>query len=98
MYKVFVPVVVMLFSGVIAFMAANTVAYVMFPIFDNMSQSLPFMGSTNLYGQAAPGIRNSFFIALWIVVCIPVAYLLFRLLRKERQPQQQEIYYPGGQW
>ena len=99
MDKVFIPVLVMLFTAVLAFMIANTSASIMFPIFDNMSASMTFMqGSGVNYGSASAIAKNSFFIGIFIVVAIPVAYLLFRLLRKERQPQEQQgypVYYPG---
>lgn len=96
MDRVFLSVVIMMFTAVIAFMAANTAASFMFPIFDNMSASMGFMqGSGVDYTGTATVAKSSFFIAIFIVVCIPIAYLLFRLLRKEQQPEQQGyVYYP----
>jgi len=97
MDRVFLPVLVMLFTAVLAFMIANTGASIMFPIFDNMSASFSFMqGSGVDYTGASSVFKGSFFIGLFIVVAIPIAYLLFRLLRKEQQPEQAyPVYYPG---
>lgn len=99
MDRVFIPVLVMLFVAVLAFMIANTAAYIMFPIFDNMTGSMSFMQNGAVdYWQHAPVFKASFFIGIFVVVAIPVAYLIFRLLRKEQEPQQQPQYAPGGYW
>jgi hypothetical protein len=96
MYKIFVPVLVMLFTGVLAFFTANLTMSFLFPVFDSMASGFGFMQGAGLYSQVSPQIRTSFYIALYILVAIPIAYLLFRLLRRETQPQQQGyVYYPG---
>lgn len=99
MDKVLVYVLIAFFTAIISFMVANTATGIMIPIFDNMSASFSFMqGSGVDYNSTKALFVNAFFTALFIVVAIPIAYLFIRLLRKERQPQQeyQPVYFPGG--
>lgn len=95
MYKVFVPVLILMFTGVLAFIVANTALSFMFPIFDEIG-STGAVKAMGVFDQVDPIIKISVYSALYILVFIPVAYLLFRLLRKEQQPQQRrQQYYPG---
>ena len=98
MDRIFLQVLVTFFSGVLAFMCANVAVSFMFPIFDGMAGSMGFMQGGIDYNEVSPVIKGAFFIAIFIVVCVPVAYLVMRLIRKEPEPEQQRYYpyYPGG--
>lgn len=98
MDKIYLQVLVSLFSGVLAFMIANVSVSYMFPIFDSLAGSFGFMAGGIDYVSVSGVIKNAFFIAIFIVVCIPIAYLLMRLIRKEPEAQQQQYYpyYPGA--
>ncbi len=95
MYKVFVPVLILMFVGVLAFIVANTAFSFLFPIFDEIG-STGAVKAMGVFDQVDPVIKISAYSALYIVVFIPVAYLLFRLLRKEEQPRQRGYAYPPG--
>lgn len=97
MERVFLRVLVIAFSGIIAFTIANTSAGFMFPIFDDMAASMSFMSGSGVdYSSTSALIKNAFFVAIFIVVAIPFAYLLMRLIKKEEEPEQQNyVYFPG---
>jgi len=97
MDKVILQVLVMAFAGVLGFMIANTSASFMFPIFDNMSASMPFMTGGVDYNTTSGIFKGAFFLAIFIVVAIPIAYLFIRLIRKEPVPREYNYpYYPGS--
>ena len=99
MDKVFLAVLIMAFGGVLAFMVANTTVGIMIPILDNASASMPFMKGSGLdYNTTKDLFVNAFFTGIFIVVCIPFAYLLIRIIREEKEPEERQYYpyYPGG--
>lgn len=93
MDKVFLQVLVMAFTGVLAFMIANVSSAYMFPIFDSMASSMPFMSGGVDYAGASAIFKNAFFLAIFIVVAIPFAYLFMRLIRKEPETRREEYPY-----
>jgi type II secretory pathway component PulF len=90
MDRVFLPVLVMMFVGVICFMIGNTTMSYIVPVFNSTASSMHMNMTT--YTQQSSMIANCFYLAGFIIIATPIAYLFLRVFKKEPQPQE----YQGG--
>lgn len=91
MDKTFIKVLIIMFTAVLAFFAVNTIMGEMVPIFNQTATSFDFVNQSRYEARAA-NIQTMFWIAIFIIVAIPITYLFIRIFRKEPQPQE---YYGG---
>lgn len=90
--KVFLAFII----GIISFMIFNTMIGGYFiPVFNTMVNQSDYMNYTT-YQTQTNVIVSEFWIAVFIVVAIPILYLLVRLLRREPKPVEYGYTYGIG--